>query len=104
MKEIWSNPNPQNSFSPTTINVPINDITLIEFCKTTTQNSTRCTFLLNADWANFAMANKDNNDGSTRAVEKKEDGIYFGDGYHFSTYPYTRKDNSNMIPYKIYTL
>lgn len=104
LKEIWSNPNPQTSFSSTTINVPISDLMLVEFCKDTGQINKRCTFLLNANRTNFAIPNDSNDNAATRTAERKEDGIYFGDGYNFSTYPYVRKDNSHMIPYKIYTL
>lgn len=104
LKEAWSNPNPQNSFrTDTTINVPINDVVLIECCYSTTQNDLRCTFLLNADSATFAIHNVSDGSFVIRGVKKLENGISFGQGIEYSG-RFINKDDLYLIPYKIYTL
>ena len=104
LKEVWSNPNPQDSFmSDTTINVPINDVMLIEFCYSTTQNSLKCTFLLNADSDTFAIPDVSDNSFVSRGAEKLENGISFGQGIRYSG-RFISKDDLYMIPNKIYTL
>ena len=101
LKEIWSNPNPQDPFRSGTINVPINDVMLIECCYSNTQNDIKCTFLLNTNSTDFAIPN-----GSSfvkRTMTKLENGISFGEGFQYSG-RFMNNDDLYLIPYKIYTL